>query len=156
MRFNVFISSSMRDIEIIRDLKATFERYGITVVLPSEIISAAPIYQSIREQIQASDCFLVIIGEGGERSNAVNFELGIAVALNKPIVPIVEKDAILPSELRNMRYIVIDKNEPRISYERAAQYLSQLKLEKEQRNSIGGLIMLGLGLLLLGAIFGSD
>ena len=157
MVFNVFISSSVRDFKIIEELKSTLKRYGITVISPLSVTSyGQQIYEQIKSQIQMSDCFLAIIGIGGERSNSLNFEMGIATALNKPIIPIVEKNAILPSDLRSRKYIILDKDNPRVTYEQAAEYVGKLKIEKEQRNSIGGLITLGLGLLLLGAIFGSD
>jgi nucleoside 2-deoxyribosyltransferase len=156
MTFKVFISSSVRDMQIVRELKEILERYGIIPVLPSEVILPMPIARVINQQIQTSDCVLVIVGRGGERSETVNFELGVATALNKPVIPIVEEGSEIPENLINKEYILMDRNRPKLSYERAAQYLSRLKVEKETRNAIGGLLLLGLGLLLLSALASSD
>lgn len=153
MTFTVFISSSVRDMQIIRELKETLERYGITSVLsPDTFPPSVSIEQTISQQIQASDCVLVIIGRYGERSETLNSELGLATRLNRRIIPIVEEGAEIPENLHGREYILMDSNQPRLSYVHAAQYLSRLKVEKETRNIIGGLLLLGLGVLLLGAL----
>ena len=43
-----------------------------------------------------------------------------------------------------------------MSYEQAAKYLEGLKIEKERRNALGGLFLLGLGLLILAALASGD
>ena len=166
MTFKVFISSSLEDIHLVNELKETLERYGILPILPMEMaelkqyIEGARPYRPSKEdltpmimqQIQTSDCVLVIVGRGGKRSEFVDFETGVATAQNKLIIPIVEEGAEIPKTLANKEYILIDRNQPRLSYERAAQYLNKLKIEKERRNAIGGLLLLGLGFLLLAAL----
>ena len=161
MTFKVFISSSMEDIHIVNELKETLERYGIETILPSEyeielMPPALPLADMIKRQIQISDCVLVIIGRGGRRSESVGYELGIATAMNRLVIPIVEEGSEIPPILINRQYILIDRNQPRLSYENAAQYLKRLKIEKERKNAIGGLVLLGLGLLLLGALASED
>lgn len=156
MTFKVFISSSVRDIGIVEELRETLERYGITSITSREIPINVPIEQYLRHQIHNSDCFLAIIGRGGSQSENVNFELGIATSLNRPVIPVVEEGSVIPQNLANRQYILINRDQPRLSYENAAKYLKKLEVEKETRNAIGGLILLGLGLLLLGALFSSD
>ena len=172
MTFKVFISSSMEDMHIVDELRKTLERYGIQPVLSPEEMHAREtpdfyllrkippseigLIPDIKHQIQNSDCILVIIGRGGRRFENVDFEIGIATALNKLVIPIVEEGSEIPKSLANREYILIDRNRPKLSYERAAQYLNRLKLEKERRNAIGGLVLLGLGLLLLGALVSGD
>lgn len=152
MPFKVFISASVRDEAIVEELKSTLQKYGITATSINEMPLNINIEQYLRNQIIVSDCFLAIIGTNMGQSRNVDFEMGMAASLNKPIVPIVEEGAEIPKNIVNRGYILLDKNNPRLSYERAAEYLSQLKLEQEKRNSIGGLVLLGLGILLLGAL----
>lgn len=76
--------------------------------------------------------------------------------MNKPVIPIVEEGSEIPTFLEGKEYILVNSDQPKLSYQRAADYLNKLKLEKETRNAIGGVLLLGLGLLLLGALFSSD
>lgn len=115
-----------------------------------------PIVDKTKHQIETSDCTLVIVGRGGSRSESVDLEVGMATRLNKLIIPIVEEGAQIPRSLTTRRCILIDRNQPELSYERAAQYISSLKIEKERRNAIGGLVLVGLGLLFLAALASED
>jgi len=158
MTFKVFISSSMKDMRIVNQLKETLKRYEIEPILPSEITGAREgLMEKIRHQIRTSDCVLVIIGRDlRARSETVDFEIGMATGLGKLVIPIVEEGSDIPRTLANKQYILIDQNQPRLSFERAAQYLRRLKIEKERKNAIGGLLLLGLGILLLGALASED
>lgn len=156
MTFRVFISSSMKDMEIVNELREMLVRYGIEASVPWEIPAGTQVADKISEEIQKSDCVLLIIGKGGGRSANVDFEIGIATALKKLIIPLVEQGSEIPKSLLNREYVSIDRNQPKLSYERAAQYLRSLKVEKEKRNAIGGLLLLGLGLLLLAALTSGD
>lgn len=156
MTFKVFISSSARDKNIVNELKDTLNRYGIVSILFSEVTANAPYSQSLRDQIQSSDCVLAIISAESADIDNVGYEIGLADSLNRPVIPIVEEGVAIPTFLFGKEYILIDRDQPKLSYQRAADYLNKLKLEKEQRNAIGGVLLLGLGLLLLGALFSSD
>ncbi|MGD0994944.1 MAG: toll/interleukin-1 receptor domain-containing protein [Candidatus Bathyarchaeia archaeon] len=157
MTFKVFISSSVLDSTVANELKNNLERYGIISVLsPNNEAMSLPYEQFVRNQIQTSDCLLAIMGKGGSRLENVNYELGMAVALNKIVLPFVEKGSNIPQFLAQKAFIVFDRDNPRLSYERTAQYLNQLKIEKEKRDSIGGLLLLGLGIILLGALASSE
>jgi nucleoside 2-deoxyribosyltransferase len=155
MTFKVFISSSVSDIHIVNELKRTLERYGVQPIMPSEVeeyrgraffggeIRSPPsITDKIKQLIRISDCVLVIIGRGGGQSTHVGFEIGVASALDKLIIPIVEEGSEIPKNLVDREYILIDRNRPKLSYERAAQYLNRLEIEKQKRNNIGGLLLL--------------
>jgi len=168
MTFRVFISSSIEDIHTVNELRKTLERYGIQSIVPDvegyrgthyiggEIRPLGAIVDEIKQRIQASDCVLAIIGKGGSQSENVDSEIGIARGLGKLIIPVVEEGCEIPQNLANRGYILMDKNRPRLSYERAAQYLNTLRIEEERRNAIGGLLLLGLGLLLLAALASGD
>ena len=154
MTFRVFISASMEDIHIVNELIEIFKRHGIDIVLPQETMLTEPITVTdmTKKQIRTSDCVLAIMGRGGSWSADVAFEIGMAAALGKLVIPIVEEGTEIPASLRQTECIIVDKNQPKLSYERAARYLDKLKIEKERRNAVGGLVLLGLGLLLLDAL----
>jgi hypothetical protein len=166
----------MEDTNTVNELRETIHRYGIETSLSEEVTSVRdqpiddaskahayygimfePIFQSqIRARVVNSDCVLVMISRNGTRSEIVNWEIGIAEGLGKTIIPIIEQGAEIPETLRGKQYIIVDRNQPRLSYDNAAQYLNRLKIEKESRNAIGGLLLLGIGLFLLAAIASSD
>jgi hypothetical protein len=147
----------MKDMYTVNELKRVMERYGIRAYLPSvQSIVLPPTSLDVKTLIGYSDCILVLIGREGTRSENVDYEIGMAAALNKLIIPIVEEGAQIPNHLVGKQYILIDRNQPQLSYERAAQYLNRLKIEKENREAIGGLLLLGLGLILLGALSSGD
>jgi hypothetical protein len=167
----------MEDTNTVNELRETIRRYGIETSLseevtsvegqPIDVTSIVPDYydmrgieptflNQIRTRVVNSDCVLVMISRNGTRSEIVNWEIGIAEGLGKTIIPIIEQGAEIPETLRGKQYIIVDRNQPRLSYDRAAQYLNRLKIEKESRNAIGGLLLLGIGLFLLAAIASSD
>ncbi|MCL5876334.1 MAG: toll/interleukin-1 receptor domain-containing protein [Candidatus Bathyarchaeota archaeon] len=156
MPFKVFISASMKDRAIVQELKSTIVKYGITAMSVDEMPANENVEHYIRNQIWSTDCFLAIIGNDSTQSRNVDLEMGMAVSYNKVIVPIVEEGASIPRSIASRQFILIDKDNPRLSYERAANYLNQLKMEQDKRNSIGGLVLLGLGILLLGALASSS
>jgi len=177
MTFKVFLITSMEDTNTVNELRETIHRYGIETSLSEEVTSVRgqpiddasmgracygirgiePISLSqIRTRVVNSDCVLVMISRNGTRSEIVNWEIGTAEGLGKTIIPIIEQGAEIPETLRGKQYIIVDRNQPRLSYDHAAQYLNRLKIEKENRNAIGGLLLLGIGLFLLAAIASSD
>jgi hypothetical protein len=156
LTFKVFISASILDFAIVEELRKTLGKYGIESVTSKDIPRVKSITQFLSQQIGDCDCFLAIIGIGGTQLNNVNYEISLAISQNKPIIPIAEEGALIPQIIANRQYIVMDRKQPLLSYEHAATYLHELKIKKEQKNAIGGLVLLGLGLLLLGAIVSSD
>jgi len=155
--FSVFVSASWKDRDTVDKLVRILQQYEIQPILSWDMIRVGdPIVNRIRQQIRASDCVLAIIGKHGGRSESMDFEVGMAIGLNKIVVPLIEEGADIPKALIEKQYILIDKNRPELSYERAAAYLNSLKIEKERRNAIGGLVLLGIGLLFLAALGSED
>jgi len=155
----------MEDMYVVNELEETLRRYGIEISSPKRVFESMYGYArhgpiafpkddrvsvDLRQHIQNSDCVLIIVGRGVGRS--INTEVKLASLYGKLLIPIVEEGAEIPRSLAHRECIVVDKNQPRLSYERAAQYLNKLKIEKERRNSIGGLLLLGIGVLLLAAL----
>ena len=150
--FRVFISSSINDMYIVNELTNILNKYGIETSVPWNLPTNIEYTRAIYQQIYNSDCILVIISLSTGYYENVNYEIKTAKSLSKTIIPLIEYGAYIPNNLRDKDYILIDRMQPRLSYENAAKYLHSLKIQKERKNGIGGLILLGLGLLLLAAL----
>ena len=151
MTFTVFISSSTQDKYVVKELVNVLHKYGIEARVPWRSLAISEEYvKKISQLIQNSDCVLVIISlRALTHLDNVNYEIELARKLFRPIIPIVEHGAYIPDSLRDKEYIVIDRTQPKLSYENAAKYINSLKIQKEKRSGLGGLLLLGIGLLLL-------
>ena len=174
MNFRVFISSNTKDRKIVDQLNETLLRYGIESLSSlgdmrtltdggdSEFARARIYDLSYRipneteQKIKSSDCMLTIVSRSGDQTCSVDYETTVATNLGKTVIPIIEEGADIPKSLQGKQCILIDRNQPRLSYERAAQYVNRLRIEKDTKNTIGGLILLGIGFLLVAAIASKD
>ena len=152
MTFKVFISSSMQNMYVVNEFINVLYKYGIETIVPWEISISEEYEKTIYQLILSSDCVLVIIGLRSGYLDNVNYEVELARKLFKPIIPIVESGAYIPDSLKNNEYILIDRAQPKLSYENAAKYINSLKIQKEKRSGLGGLLLLGIGLVLLAAL----
>jgi len=149
MVFKVFVSHSSKDNEIVNSLYSVLKQSGIEVY--AALFSYEPSVQlskKILKGIKTSDCVLVLLTSDSIMSTWVQNEIGMAKALNKLIIPIVEKGVKVPSILVGMEYIRFDKEDPFRTIEYIRDYFEQLKLRKEQNARFG----LGLAALLLGLV----
>ncbi len=156
MTFKVFISSNLKDEKIIHEMKETFSNHDIeTIILSEQISMGEPISEQINQLIDKSDCIIIIIGKNGDNTKTQSLlalEMGLAIGKKKVILPLVEKDVDIPILLQDKKYIIYDRDNPRLTFEKVSQALKDLKIEKDKRNLIGGIILLGLGLIILDAL----
>ena len=154
MTFTVFISQSTQDKYVVKELVNVLHKYGIEAIVPWRSLAISEEYvQTIYPLIQNSDCVLVIISlRARTHLDNVNYEIELARKLSKQIIPIVERGAYIPDSLENKEYIVIDRTQTKLSYENSAKYINSLKIQKEERSVLGGLLLVGIGLVLLAAL----
>ena len=159
MSYKVFIISNVDDKPVINEIKEIFERYEIQVIMPQyRIIDGLMVLnkEQTSKSIRWSNCVLVIIRRMGSFSEDMESEIRQSILLNKLVIPIVEEGSEIPNFLSNRQYILMDRGQPRLSYERAAKYLKELKIDKEKKDALGGLLLLGLSILLLAALASGD
>jgi len=85
----IFISHSSKDKWAARRIAQDLEESGATVFLDEkDIESGTSIDASIRENLNDSDHFLILLSPASLRSDWVLLELGGALALGKTIIPI--------------------------------------------------------------------
>ena len=91
---NVYISFSMRDLEIVREAAYQLERTGYRVwIFYNQLPMESPVFdggvpEPYRLAIQNCDVFILFVSNHSIRSRNVTEELRYAVSLGKPIIPV--------------------------------------------------------------------
>lgn len=143
----VFISHSTEDTDIVKTLSSTLQNFGVVCyVAEMNPLPGVDLSQKVKYAIQSSDCLLAILTEGGSRSPWVNQEIAFASAFNKPIIPLVEKGVKIEGILEGKEFILFDRNNHFDALIKTSSYLSNLKAQKEQRESFNKIV--GLAILL--------
>ncbi len=160
--FSVFVSYCSKDIELVRpiiDYIAQIQGLGIFFaeisLQPGDIIG-----QRIVQNIKAANIFLLFHSRSARESTYVQQEIGVAIADNKIIIPLL-LDEIKPSGmLEGVQYLRF--NDPQ-TYQSEAERLFnflyrgvQQKIQDDRNRMLGLLGLAGIGVLLLGSGFISD
>lgn len=156
MTFQVFVSHSTKDFDIVNELAKWLESKGVVVhVAESQIQAGKAVSRKVSGLIESSDCVLAILTIGGARSEWVNQEIGYAMRAGKLVVPLVEEGVEVKGFLESLEYIPFDRRNPYDAVTRAVEYLRTLAIRKEEeergRLVLGGLLLL-FGLLTLGTM----
>jgi hypothetical protein len=106
-----------------------------------------PLSEKIERSIKASDCMLIFLTKDGTQSAWVNQEIGFAKALGKLRIPIIEEGVQVKGYDIGNEYIRFNREDPYQAMNNTIQYLKDIKLQKEQNEAIGWLILGGLALL---------
>lgn len=161
---NVFISHSIVDLSVVVRMHELLSLSGIRIyVAEFQQEPGADIAAKIRRMVQNSDYVIALLTSSALRSSFVNYELGLADTLRKPIIPLVEKGAEseLPAFLKGREYLSFDLNDAEYTIEWVVKYLNKIRVKKaeEEANAIAGLVGLLIvaifGASLLGALLGS-
>jgi len=151
--FSVFVSHSVRDLDVVYQFRYWLEVNGIGVY----VADTQPQYGTllpvkIANAINQSDCVIAILTPYGDRSEWVNQEIGYAVRASKLVIPIVEQGVNLKGFIADVEYVTFQPNEPTIAITNVISYLSRLKATKEQQQQLqAGLLML-FGILAIAAL----
>jgi TIR domain len=108
MSYKIFISSSVKDIDLMRDLKRRLQSSGIEVrswdkeIGPGQLIS-----QQVIKNISNADEVVVILSNESVDNPNLMFELGAASSMKKRVTPVVVglESSKVPSLIRNLKYI---------------------------------------------------
>jgi hypothetical protein len=159
MSFTVFISYSQKNKELVDKLYSVLKQNGIityaldVTIMPK--IEGKPFADDIRRYVNSSDYVFVLLTKDAITSPNVFFEIGLARGSSKPILLIVEPGTDLPSEIKDLPYIILDRSNPSVTLEHIRELSSKLKSQKETGNAAMGLLFL-LGALAFFAWFSSD
>ena len=156
MTLRVFISHSTTDMDIVYDLSRWLRQNGIwAYVAESYQAPGVQLSDKIATAINNSDCLIAFLTVDGNRSEFVHQEIGYARRAGKLIIPVVEEGIVKPRGfLEGMEYIPFRRYDPADAINRAAHYLQEKavrKQEQERNRAILGGIAFLLGLIALGA-----
>ncbi len=114
-KYNVFISSQSKDREWVRRLVDALSEQGLHVWYDEmEIKPGDSIVERVEEGLHDSTYVVFVITSETARSNWAAAELGAALALQKPLIPIVAEDTPLediPGPIKSRKYLL--KGDPR-------------------------------------------
>lgn len=115
MVFKVFISYSTRDLTRTAQVKQLLEAAGAQVfVAEYSVLAGANLSQEIMKAIKSSDLFVLLWSHHARRSEWVPQEIGVAKAVNKPIIPVIlHASAEVPGFLKGTKYLPLYKDPKR-------------------------------------------
>jgi hypothetical protein len=152
MAFKVFLSYGTDADEQVAAwrLQTLATSYGMHVSVPHRNGHGKAIASQVRRNIDQSDCVLAIITSN--IGPAVEEELNHALAKRKIIIPIVWQGIDVPPALRGLRVFPLTPwNTAEVEAE-VFKFLQQQKYTKEKQQTIGALVAIGLGLIVLAAL----
>jgi hypothetical protein len=151
MGYQVFVSHSEADREIVDAIRETTSSLGITVYSydqdpqPGESLREKLLYE-----IEESDVVVVILTHSSVSSPAVNQEIGAAVKDGKLVIPIIEKG------VQNTRYSfldgveseILDRDHPLQTLARLTNRLAKLKRQSDRLELLTLGVVAGIGVWL--------
>ena len=106
MTLSVFLSHSVKDTRIIREIKQEFGDKDVDLYIAEDNPDPGVVLRDkIKKAIESCDIFLLLVTKEGSRSRWVNSEIGIAVGARKRIVPMVQEGAKIPSTILDLERI---------------------------------------------------
>jgi hypothetical protein len=97
--YRAFVSYSHEDQDEFQILKTTLEAHGLCVLSDRNIGAGTPFTDAIKGLITHAHLFIPLITKNAQNKPWVHQETGFAMARNIPILPIVLKDAGMPTEM---------------------------------------------------------
>lgn len=156
MAFKVFLSYGTDPDEQVTAwrLQTLAAAHGIHVFVPqrneSHYARRSQIPLEVRHQIDQSDCVLAIIAS--RVGPALEAELIYAASRGKTVVPILQVGVVQPGFLKQFRtFRFAPWNTSEVEAEVVA-FLKTQKIGKDNRQAVGALVAIGLGLFLLLAL----
>jgi len=120
----VFISHSFSDAGWARQFANSLERRGLKVWFDADAVqSGQSLSAAIEKGLRESNIIALLVTRDTVTRPNLFFEIGAALGMGKPLIPVVSKDidpSLLPASLRERTYLV--KNSPDIT---AREFVSQ-------------------------------
>lgn len=133
-KYDVFISYFLKDRAWVRSLVKALQDRGIRVWYDeAEVRPGDSLLDRIHEGLNKSHDIIFLIDAGTSKSNWAAAELGAALALHKPIIPIVQEGILpedIPGPIRLRRYLL--KQEPSVTAEEVVRAISSERELKEE------------------------
>ena len=121
MSYKAFISSTVEDLDLARDLAQRLESAGVTVKPVGSMTAAGEVvFTKIRRELRQADEIFVIVTSDSVHNSNLMFEMGAASSLKKRVTPVIVglKPTEVPSLIKNMRHV---------QYPELADYIKNLE-----------------------------
>lgn len=155
MPYKIFLSHGKADIDWVNWIKVNAENNGVDVYLfEYDPQPGTYVADKVKQAIQNSDIFVVLLTHESQFSPYVQQEIGFAEANGKRIIPLVQpgiqKQTL--AMLEGREYIPFDFCKPSEALLELLSYLQGLKIKKENEQTIILIMAIGgiIGLSLLG------
>ena len=120
MAYRVFISATLKDTDLARDLSRRLKEVGVEVHSVGNVAAGESISGKIIRALNDVDEVLVLLTDNSVTSSWLMYEMGAASSLRKRVTPVIvglEKSE-LPSIIKSMKYI---------KYPDLSKYISDLE-----------------------------
>jgi hypothetical protein len=146
MAFTVYISYSRKDKNLVNSLYSVLKQnnintYALDVTILPQIEGSSQ-SSEIKKFISSSDYVFVLLTEEATKSSNVFYEIGLARALLKPILLILEPQVQMPKEVKDLPYIILDRNNVAHTMDQIQQLSARFKSQKESGNTAMGILIL--------------
>jgi hypothetical protein len=121
MAYKVFISSSVKDIDLARDLSRRLKEAGVDVYsVDKAAVPGEAIFDKIAMDLGRADEVLLILTDNSVDNPNLMYELGAATSLRKRVTPVIVglEPNKLPSLMKGMKYV---------KYSDLPEYISDLE-----------------------------
>jgi len=108
MSYKVFISSTLDDIELAKDLSRRLEDAGVNVVpVEKTVIPGEKFLTTVNRDLRQADEVMMLLTKDSGASPGLLSEFGMAYSMGKPVTPIVVNldPESLPPVFEDMQYI---------------------------------------------------
>jgi len=140
MAYKVFLSHSTRNQGLVISLANLLAKFGVEVFVAEWYLAPGErIDKKVLEQIEISDCVVVLLTQNGIRSNWAQQEIEYSLHCNKLVIPLVEKGTN-PKDLgvlqvRDINIIEYDPYNYQSALLKLSTYVKSLKLKKEEQEN---------------------
>ena len=143
--FKIFISHSAKDIEQIENIKKALRGIGVRFYLAEEDPRpGTSISKKIKEHIDSSDLFMLVMTDISLSSAYFNQEVGYAVDAEMMILPIAVGDCRPSGMIVDREYIGFDSSDEKNSRKRLREAVLEIKDEIEsERYMRNAVVVLG-------------
>jgi nucleoside 2-deoxyribosyltransferase len=157
---NIFISHAMKDKSLLQNIVDIIAPYGVKIFVAEHYFELqSTVSDKIKKMLNDCDIGLVLLTENGFNSGFVREEIGYLVAMNKPIVLLLEKG--LEEKYSGFKYghdyILFDPANSSIAVDKIRQILLnhwqklqveeslryKLELEEQERRNRNGFFAIG-------------
>lgn len=121
MPYKVFISSTLKDIDLAKDLANRLKNAGIEVYsVDKTAVPGEAIFNRITTDLSRADEVMIILTDDSVRNQNLMFEMGAASSLRKRVTPVVVglEPGNLPPLIKQMNYV---------QYPDIGKYIADLK-----------------------------